>query len=509
MKRVIYVFLLVSAFSKVSAQQNQLAKLTCKPQPIIDFSEKALPFYPKKNKLSLTAPLFVPQDIFVYSWAPLYDNWENDYFNYHTTFTYYPTSIYPEGLVKTRIIHNRNDELWRKDTFEYNNLGMKVAQTGFIANGSDWDNFYRKRISYNAYNDIIESITESFNNGWIIDATSSYQKEYTYDINGHMLDKINKVITNGSSWDTISRESYNYNPDGTMSDQFSYKYIGNGEWDTSTHFIFRYTNSQTPYLYEVESFTADFNTGFLTQNYLCKITWRNYQGEDLSWYQSHDNLKSVLIKSWDDATSTYIVYDSIGYIHPNEYGSYLKQYWHIGKDDDTLIEVETVLYDEYSNDTLDQAEVYDSDSKMLKLDRKTERIRNYNTDENLVELIERGYIYATSTMVNLKKINYANYIDLHADPTTGTQSEIYGKILNLYPNPSRGKSTIRFDLEVPSNISLNIINNIGQVISTPINNQFMSKGIHETFIDLPNAGFYFIQLKINNYITVLKLINID
>jgi len=71
-------------------------------------------------------------------------------------------------------------------------------------------------------------------------------------------------------------------------------------------------------------------------------------------------------------------------------------------------------------------------------------------------------------------------------------------LLQNYPNPFNPSTTIRFDLPVPSNVTITIFNVLGQRVMTPIDNQLMEEGQKSSSINLVSlaSGAYFYRLDV-------------
>ena len=84
---------------------------------------------------------------------------------------------------------------------------------------------------------------------------------------------------------------------------------------------------------------------------------------------------------------------------------------------------------------------------------------------------------------------------------TGVQeiSNSSSGIIKLYPNPALNQTTIKFQLQDNSSVSLRIYNSLGQ-INTETNLGSKGFGTHEEIINTQNlySGIYFVDLQIGN-----------
>lgn len=76
-----------------------------------------------------------------------------------------------------------------------------------------------------------------------------------------------------------------------------------------------------------------------------------------------------------------------------------------------------------------------------------------------------------------------------------------------YPNPASGSTTFKYRLTVPAKITINILNEAGDLIETPVNNLSKKSGTYEVNYDVRKLsnGVYFAQIKDNDVtVQVLK-----
>jgi CubicO group peptidase (beta-lactamase class C family) len=80
-------------------------------------------------------------------------------------------------------------------------------------------------------------------------------------------------------------------------------------------------------------------------------------------------------------------------------------------------------------------------------------------------------------------------------------------VLNIYPNPSSGSSSIKINLPEKENVCLSVYNINGQIVKN-LYQDFMDKGPNELILDCNNltSGIYLINLKTENVILTKKLI---
>jgi hypothetical protein len=105
----------------------------------------------------------------------------------------------------------------------------------------------------------------------------------------------------------------------------------------------------------------------------------------------------------------------------------------------------------------------------------------------------------------------ANFADINWTNVTGIEEEsIIPNSFALkqnYPNPFNPSTTITFNLEKGSNVSLKVYDVLGQEVAALIN-QIMSVGLHQVQFDATNlqSGTYYYRIETNNYSEVKKMV---
>lgn len=80
-----------------------------------------------------------------------------------------------------------------------------------------------------------------------------------------------------------------------------------------------------------------------------------------------------------------------------------------------------------------------------------------------------------------------------------------------YPNPFSNNTTIEYTIESEGPVSINVLNNNGQVIETLLNNVQNNSGTHQVVFDRNNlsSGIYFYRITAGEYSETKKMILID
>jgi hypothetical protein len=80
--------------------------------------------------------------------------------------------------------------------------------------------------------------------------------------------------------------------------------------------------------------------------------------------------------------------------------------------------------------------------------------------------------------------------------------------MNVYPNPTTGAVTVNYSLPSSANISLHVINSLGQETMIK-DNEELQAGTHSQVIDKLSPGVFFIKLSSSSFSTVTKVIVIE
>ena len=76
---------------------------------------------------------------------------------------------------------------------------------------------------------------------------------------------------------------------------------------------------------------------------------------------------------------------------------------------------------------------------------------------------------------------------------------------SVYPNPTEDELNVKFDLKLSSLVKVDILDVLGKIISTPINNVYNS-GQHVVKFNIENSGVYFVKVSTSTGINTYKVI---
>jgi hypothetical protein len=90
--------------------------------------------------------------------------------------------------------------------------------------------------------------------------------------------------------------------------------------------------------------------------------------------------------------------------------------------------------------------------------------------------------------------------------STGELANNVFNVSDIYPNPTTGTSTIEVNMKQSSNVSIEVTNMIGQVISSSSIN--LTQGNHAFTVDASkwNNGVYFYTVKAKDFTVTRKLV---
>jgi thiol-disulfide isomerase/thioredoxin len=106
----------------------------------------------------------------------------------------------------------------------------------------------------------------------------------------------------------------------------------------------------------------------------------------------------------------------------------------------------------------------------------------------------------TLEIINSDGASLKNFWPLGLNP----ENALSASGVNIYPNPVRANTTfsINYNLLQDDNITVSIINSLGQVVATPYSDIFDIKGIHTLQINTANyalpSGLYFVKMSSEN-----------
>jgi len=94
-----------------------------------------------------------------------------------------------------------------------------------------------------------------------------------------------------------------------------------------------------------------------------------------------------------------------------------------------------------------------------------------------------------------------------ANVTAGTTNVTNnGNEIKIFPNPTTGAFTIRYNLDVEQEVSISVSNALGQQVSSLANNETQQEGIHEYNFTPQAPGMYIARISLGNEVHVVKVI---
>ena len=80
--------------------------------------------------------------------------------------------------------------------------------------------------------------------------------------------------------------------------------------------------------------------------------------------------------------------------------------------------------------------------------------------------------------------------------------------MKIYPNPADWRFFVEFELEHPQELSIELLDAYGKILSAPISQQWFPYGHHRISIDVSAllSGVYLCRMKFKNYSYTKKII---
>ena len=332
--------------------------------------------------------------------------------------------------------------------------------------------------------------------GW----RNSYLYTYTYDANNNQTDFITQKW-NGSAWELKSQITYAYDGNNNLTSRLYQIWIGNAwknHWlETNTFdannnllsFLFQTWNGsawKNEYIY-TQTFDINNHLTINLQSFWLDNAWSDQEQYTFT-YDTNNNLKGALFQymfgnAWVNSDQTTFTYDE-----NNNRESELYQIW----DGGTWVNSgqTTFTYDANNNQISALYQIWNESAWVNSIQT------NYTYDANNIK-ISKSYkqFYHLGT-----EIEYGDSTFYYFGEVLGVKDMI-GSIegISVYPNPASDQLTITFTLEEPAGVNLEVMNQVGQVVST-ILNESMSVGKHQVAWNVGGlpSGIYFYRLKAGN-----------
>jgi hypothetical protein len=106
---------------------------------------------------------------------------------------------------------------------------------------------------------------------------------------------------------------------------------------------------------------------------------------------------------------------------------------------------------------------------------------------------------------------YLDNINVSNLNTTGIESlEQSLPVLDVFPNPNAGIFSVNIsNVNNDSNVKINVLNTMGQVVSSPLNFKGSANGVHSVNLSHLSNGVYFITIQTDSDKLVTKKIVVN
>ncbi|WP_232730366.1 S8 family serine peptidase [Lacinutrix sp. Bg11-31] len=112
--------------------------------------------------------------------------------------------------------------------------------------------------------------------------------------------------------------------------------------------------------------------------------------------------------------------------------------------------------------------------------------------------------------ININDYSNSTFIDnitiTKVDSTLSVIENLLESAISVYPNPSKEEVNIRINTTLGATYQIELLNNLGQSITTVSTTRFSGKAQHKLNISKYQSGLYFIKIKVNDSEVIKKLI---
>jgi hypothetical protein len=314
-----------------------------------------------------------------------------------------------------------------------------------------WTNSLRAINIYDSNNYRIKTESQRWNitmNQWV----NSTKTENIYNLNGLLLQVVIYTwLQSNSIWEPRTKRIYQYNSNSSLNEHITQK------WDANINQFINTDKSKLSY-----NSNQDIDTFlFLSWDTLSNI-WLN-RTQFISKYDNKHNEIESENQDWDITTKLWqkISLDKYSYDQNNS-------------------KILTIEYEWLNNNWV---ELY-----------KTKYNNTYDTDLNLIKVINQDWDTTSQTFINYDKIDY--FYSKH-DIISNTASK-ENSTIKIYPNPCQDFITID-GLTLSSQVS------IFDLQSNPIQ---VEKDIDRIDLSNLNSGIYFLRIRKENENLTFKIIKI-
>lgn len=332
-----------------------------------------------------------------------------------------------------------------------NKFGSIDTLISLIPRNNIWTNSNRVINTYDSNNFRIKREAQRWNtsmNQWV----NSNKTEYMNNLNGLTLHDVNFTwLQSNSMWDPRTKRIYQYNSNSSLNEYITQKWDANiNQFINTDKLKLSYNSNQ-----DIDTFL------FLSWDTLSNL-WMN-RAQFISKYDNQHNEIESEQQEWDIATK---LWQKIS-LTKNSY-------------DQNNSKVLTIEYEWLNNNWV---ELY-----------KTKYNNTYDTDLNLIKVINQDWDTTSQTFINYDKIDY--FYSKH-DIISNTASKEKSTI-KIYPNPCQDFITID-GLTLSSQVS------IFDLQSNPIQ---VEKDNDRIDLSNLNSGIYFLRIRKENENLTFKIIKI-
>jgi hypothetical protein len=374
-----------------------------------------------------------------------------------------------------------------RTTNEYFNNYLKVVTKNeyFDLQSQTWVPTGRYTQENNSRGDEIAYIQESYINGvWKIEYAS--QGSYTY-LNS-TSNKFTEYIYSNFDTTTLNyvpsyKDVINYNSIAQGVEWISYDYTAGSGYVPSFKDSIFYTNGIATSIleYGFDNFTNTFYKDIKFDG----IVWEYFDPNSNLF--SNDEVYGYTASSW--VNNSWVLAERLITSFPDNFGSSIKTYEEYNNNSWLPMYQSKTLYDAKRNIIEESYADYIAMTNTWLITYGNRHSFLYDMSNNITEDIQEYYNGTIQVWEKNSRNEYFNYITI----SVGVNNELKTLNATIYPNPATtGTIYVDVNLEIASDLNINIIDLNGKIIHKKIDN--LSKGLSTINLNDLSQGIYIIEL---------------
>lgn len=375
--------------------------------------------------------------------------------------------------------------------------GNKTIATSQNRSNNAWVDNQRQTISIDEFDNTTIELREQYNTvnlQWEIMSGYITYIEYRNDNSGKMTLVIDSSYNQTTHiWEADYKRTYTYNASAQATEVTDAEYTGSA-WEDVSKELYFYDGAGVLNRAEIKEYDTQTQT-WKNESELVNISWLNWNGN----VPMENNINTGYTENVWNGTSYEPSY-RYAVTFPDAYGSrtgleemYINNQW-------TPAYRDIEEYDSHFNPTLYSYEEWNNNAWEKQYSEKNDF--QYDGNGNMTEVINAFWNSNTLAYQNNEKIRFGSFILVN----TGVSKDKASYALEVYPNPANGNTNIKFALNAPSTVNVEVYNLVGQKISSIINNVSLNSGTFVYPVEGLEAGMYVVKISVNGNTESKKLI---